>query len=438
MSGGKQRDTDREEQIARILKSVEERLRRFYPRGPQTLDEIEETVEQIGEQIKQDIQGEILDACGSGYLGRTVPCGCGGSLAYKGDNVRTIVTLHGEQSIARAHYWCRGCKRSWHPLDKALGLGRGQCSVRVRALACRFASYLPYAVAAKELALVCRVRLSGSSVQRIAKQTGEALRREWEERQRRLWADPHQDPKRAAPKQMHISMDGVMAHVGGAWREVKLGVCYEPSSSKGPNRAAYYATLAPSLEFGQRMRTLAHWAGEPKCREVAVVADGSDWIWQETAKHFTHRVQVLDFYHASEHLWSLAHIRFGEGAEAAKAWVSLQKERLLNDQVQAVVEDIKEWQPGTQSAQEVRRKELAYLTTHAHRMQYKTFRDTGYHIGSGVMESSCRWVVQQRMKGAGMRWSGEGAEQMLHLRAAWCSRGGNELLNAARSAALNA
>jgi hypothetical protein len=140
MSGGKQRDTDREEQIARILKSVEERLRRFYPRGPQTLDEIEETVEQIGEQIKQDIQGEILDACGSGYLGRTVPCGCGGSLAYKGDNVRTIVTLHGEQSIARAHYWCRGCKRSWHPLDKALGLGRGQCSVRVRALACRFAS----------------------------------------------------------------------------------------------------------------------------------------------------------------------------------------------------------------------------------------------------------------------------------------------------------
>jgi hypothetical protein len=233
-------------------------------------------------------------------------------------------------------------------------------------------------------------------------------------------------------------MDGVMAHVDGVWREVKLGVCYERAGERSPTRASYYATLCSSHEFGQRMRTLGWLAGEPKCRQVAVVADGSDWIWQEASKHFTQRVQVLDFYHASEHLWSVANARFGEGSAAAQEWITQQKGRLLENAVTEVIADIQDWRPNTVASETIKRKELAYLKNHAHRMQYQTYRDAGFHIGSGVMESSCRWVVQQRMKGAGMRWSLQGAEQMLQLRTAWCSRGNRDLLNAARKATIDA
>lgn len=429
--------SDKEEQIARILKAVEERLRRELPDGPQTLDQIEEATEQLGEEIKREIQQEILDALGTGYSGRTLLCSCGQMCRYKSDNVRLVVTLHGEQPVARAYYYCSLCKRGFYPLDRILKLGRGQCSVRVRALACRFASYLPYGMAARELEMVCGVRLSNSSLQRLAKATGQALREEWRERQKRLREHPC-DPKGHAPEQLHISMDGVMAHVGGTWREVKLGVCYERAEGKPSQRSVYYATLAPSGQFGQALRTLGWVAGEPKCRKVAVVADGSDWIWQEVGKHFTQRVQILDYFHATEHLYAFGRSRYGERSPKVEQWVRVQEGRLLDDRVDEVIVDMRAWQPTTKATQEVKRKELGYFMTHAHRMRYKTFKEAGYHIGSGVMESSCRWVVQQRMKGAGMRWSETGAEQMLHLRTAWCSRGHKDLFDAVTRSVLHA
>lgn len=427
----------REERIARILKSVEEQLRRELPDAPQTLDEIERSAEVMGEQIKREIQHELLDLCGTGYQGKAVACPCGGKARHKAESVRSVVTLHGEEPVARAYYYCSACRRGFHPIDGVLGLGSGQCSTHVRALACRFASYLPFALAARELELVCGIKLSASSVQRIAKQTGKQLAKEWDERKQRLW-DREPEVMGRVPEQLHVSMDGVMAHVDGLWREVKLGVCYERANETGPTNASYYATLQHSSEFGQRLRTLAHRAGEPRCRKVAVVADGSDWIWQETGKYFTRRVQILDFYHVCEHLWALANARFGQENPQRAEWVRQQKGRLLEDEVGLVLADIRAWQPCTLPGQDVQRKELAYLSKHAHRMRYKTYRQAGYHIGSGVMESSCRWVVQQRMKGPGMRWSTDGAEAMLQLRTAWCSRNHTELMAAARPAVLHA
>lgn len=427
----------REERIARILKSVEEQLRRELADAPQTLDEIERSAEEMGEQIKREIQHELLDLCGTGHSGKAVACACGGKARFKAESVRSVVTLHGEESIARAYYYCSACRRGFYPIDSVLCLGSGQCSTHVRALVCRFASYLPFALAARELELVCGVKLSASSVQRIAKQTGKQLAREWEAWKKRP-RDPEVKITGRVPEQLHVSMDGVMTHVDGLWREVKLGVCYERAEEKGPTRASYYASLAPSSEFGQHVRTLAHRAGEPRCRKVAVIADGSDWIWQETGKYFTRRVQILDFYHVCEHLWAVSSARFGEGTPSAADWVHQQKGRLLKDKVDLVIADIHGWQPCGQVQQGIQRKELAYLSKHAHRMRYQTFRNAGYHIGSGVMESSCRWVVQQRMKGSGMRWSSDGAEAMLQLRTAWCSRSHNELMEAARTPVLHA
>lgn len=435
---------EREAQIARILKRVEERLWKELPSGPQTLEQIERDVHELGEEIKQDIQEEVVDALGSGHVGPTLGCNCGSVARYRGDAVRSVITLQGEQVLARAYYYCSSCRHGFHPLDRTLALGRGPCSVGVWALACRFASYLPYAVAAQELEMVCGIRLSASSIQRLAKETGRTLMAEWQERETKLRTCPNAEPTGVAPKQLHISMDGVMAHVDGAWREVKLGVCYErseKSEESGTCGAAYYATLESSEPFGRRLRALTWVAKEPRCRQVAVIADGSDWIWKEAARHFTQRTQILDFFHASEHLWTVARTRFPTdeaGDATASEWVDQQKARLMDNRIAEVIADIHRWEPRKEADRETRRKELGYLTQHAGRMKYKTYKDAGFHIGSGVMESSCRWVVQQRMKGAGMRWSRNGAESMLHLRTAWCSRKNEDLIKAARRASMAA
>ena len=109
-----------------------------------------------------------------------------------------------------------------------------------------------------------------------------------------------------------------------------------------------------------------------------------------------------------------------------------QKEHLLNDWIDQVIGAVRVWFPSTQEGHEVRRKALAYLRVHAHRMRYRSLRAAGWHIGSGVVEAMCKGVIQGRMKGAGMRWGEEGAEAMLHLRTAWCSSGYTDFADVAR------
>jgi hypothetical protein len=137
----------------------------------------------------------------------------------------------------------------------------------------------------------------------------------------------------------------------------------------------------------------------------------------------------------AQHLWEVARARF-EAEGAAQEWMVQQKERLLSDQVEAVIEAVESWEPTQAAHGEVRRKVANYLRSHAPRMRYGSYREQGDHIASGVAEASCKSVVQARLKGTGMRWSRSGAEAMLQVRAAWCSAGETDFRAAARAAIL--
>lgn len=166
---------------------------------------------------------------------------------------------------------------------------------------------------------------------------------------------------------------------------------------------------------------LGHLVGADNCRHVGIAADGAEWIWQEVGKYFPTRVQIVDYYHVLEHLWEVARARFGQDTQAQREWIDRQKERLLTDKVTEVIADLGQWLPSDPSCRDLRRRVACYLHTHQRRMRYRTFREQGYHIGSGVAEAGCKAVVQARLKGAGMRWKQEGAEAILHLRCAVCS-----------------
>jgi hypothetical protein len=304
--------------------------------------------------------------------------------------------------------------------------------VGVRALAARFASYLTFRPAAEEMEIVTGVRLSPRTVGRTARAVGEALEAAWKEEEARLYAG-EAPPPMSKPKQAHVEMDGVQVPTKTGWQEAKVGTVFESGAKGGVAQARYYATLAKSEVFGRRMRTLGRAAGVSYCPKLGAVGDGADWIWQEVAKHFPQAVPILDFYHVMEHLWVAARARFREES-AQGEWSHAQAEALLEDRVSAVIGEIEGWEPKSAEASEVRRKLGNYLRDHEAMMQYKSFREQGYHIGSGVAEASCKNVVQARLKRVGARWSDAGAEAMLHLRAAMCSTGPTDLLAPARRA----
>ena len=436
MGSFKPSQESKEEFIKRLTRKYEQTLRQSLTQGPQTLEEIEREVGKIGKQVQKDLLEERLDQSGTGYTTDRIPCSCGRRAAYTADYGRQLLTLQGPMTLKRAYYYCRGCKTGGCPLDAVLGLDKGETSLGVRGLIGRLSAYMPDRKAAAEAELLTGVTLASSTVLRLSRTIGEQLARDWKADEQRLKADRLPGPGRCIPC-LHTSMDGVFVFVDKKWCEAKIGVVYERGEG-GVERIAYYATLAKSTDFGRRWRTLTYVNGSGQCRRLVVVADGADWIWQETGKYAPMSVQILDFYHGVEHLWVVARMRFGEGSAAAAEWISLQKERLLDDKVNDVIADIDLWVPGTVAGDEVRQGQLNYLRTHQHRMLYKTFREAGYHIGSGVVEASCKATVQGRMKGPGMRWREAGAEAMLHLRAAWCTSQQTDFVAIARRASMAA
>ncbi len=179
------------------------------------------------------------------------------------------------------------------------------------------------------------------------------------------------------------------------------------------------------------------WQGSPLrpglavLRPVHVVGDGAPWIWNVAEEHFGARTEVVDFYHACEHIWTVARALAGADAAAAKAWADARIEELRKEGGAPVRAALAKARAPTAEAAEIVRRERGYFATNAAGMAYPTIADQGLPIGSGAVQSSAQHVVQQRMKRPGQRWSCTGGAAMLALRARHAS--GRSLIAAAPS-----
>jgi len=336
-------EDEKQAAIDRVLERMRKKLERDLKIGPQRYDEIERQAQEIGEELKRTIEEEVTRECGDGYVGNHTVCPCGGRSRFRGRYRKQLISRSGCHVISRAYYYCTSCRKGYFPIDDVLGVTNFECTAGVQALSARFCTYLPFRTAASELEIVCGIKLSATTVARHALSAGNALSEEWAHREDLV--NTRKAPRSGyRPHHLQMSMDGAMIFVDGEWREAKLGCCYETGDS-GVINASYYATLRNSAVFGRKVRVLAHYSGLDRCSHTSVVADGARWIWQETGKYFPHSTQVLDFYHACEHLWQMANTRYGDGTSQAREWMKTQKEHLLDDKVDVVIKEVKAWKP---------------------------------------------------------------------------------------------
>ncbi len=139
---------------------------------------------------------------------------------------------------------------------------------------------------------------------------------------------------------------------------------------------------------------------------MVVLGDGAPWIWNLAAEHFPGAVQIVDLYHAKEHVWDVAHAVFGHGTAKASAWATHACSLLEQGHSEALVSAIKALpsippEPG--QARSIPERAVDYFTTNAARMRYPDFRAQGMHIGSGIAEAACKSIVSTRAKRCGMR-----------------------------------
>jgi len=292
----------------------------------------------------------------------------------------------------------------------------------VRAKIARIAALAPFERCSLELQELCGIDVSAKTVERVAEAVGTAVGLEASSRDAAIVAGKVREPS-VSPERLYVTVDGVMASVEKAWHECKVGAVYETKVGSDGSPVAtnieHTATFGNSEAIGDQLYALAFRRGVVRAKQTVVLGDGAPWIWNQARDNFPEAIEIVDFFHAAEHLAQVAASWYGFGTDKAEDWLLRAKDDLLEGKLERILRSVRAWKPTEPEALKVKRTNLGYFRRNKERMRYDHYLSQGLHIGSGVAESSCKTVVQARLKQSGMHWSQRGAEAILQLRVRW-------------------
>ena len=351
-------------------------------------------------------------------------------------------TLFGPVQLQRSYFYDPASQRGRVPLDQALGLIHGFSPALVR-LASRAAAREGYQAASEDLQALAGIPLEGRQIQRLVNQVAPQVAEQLQQGQR---------PDTQPIPILYVEVDGtgvpmVARELAGRkgkqpdgtakTREVKLGAVFTQTycDEEGrPERDYASTTYVGSFEaaepFGLRIREEARRRGLGRAHQVVFIGDGAAWIWELRRLNFPGAVEILDLYHALEHLHLLceslypAQPRWTQKVEST--WAAQLKNGQVVEVITAARRRLRDLGSEPNSPLE---KQIAYFEHHQHRMRYDRYRQAGLFCGSGVVEAGCRAVVGQRLKNSGMFWTESGATSILDLRCALQSNRWDECWN---------
>jgi hypothetical protein len=291
---------------------------------------------------------------------------------------------------------------------------------------------MPFGQAAAGLAWFTGAPVGRETARRLTEAAGAALVALEDAEAERLAAE--RPPPPDGPRVVQLSLDGVMVPlVGGEWAEAKLATAGEVVAGRDAAGepvvrtvdVSCVARLADAEAFGRAILPELHRRGVETAGVAAAVADGSVWIQGVVDLHRPDAVRILDFAHTLEHLNAAAQACFGEGNPTAVGWLDQQATELKHGDPEAVLRAVAVLPvgraPDPAAAAVARDQTLGYLTARRTQIAYAHFRRQGLPIGSGMVESGHKRVVQARLKGAGMHWTRPSVNPMLALRCAVCN-----------------
>ena len=216
----------------------------------------------------------------------------------------------------------------------------------------------------------------------------------------------------------------------GTFREVKVACLFDArdlaelhTNRRELLRKHYEAHLGGPDRLGERTYAAARAAGVTADGSNAISqGDGAPWVWHLVQLHWPAAVEVLDYYHLSEHLHACAQAVWGVESARARTWAREVGTRVLSGDAAVVRQALGRLRPATAAGPPAVAALQRYVRTHAHRMHYGELRQQGYAIASAAVESAHHSVVQRRLKRPGQRWSESGASQILAARRLWCNR----------------
>ncbi len=371
-----------------------------------------------------------------GYAGPRIDCGQGHEAEFVEYRRKGILTVLAGVEVERAYYYCQACGGGILPKDEELDIVGTCFSPGVRRLMGRVGGKDSFNQGRKDLEELAGIRVQTKAVERVSEALGEQIERtcQWE-REPALRGKMVSFPP--VPR-LYIAMDGTGVPVvpreaegrqskdpsGKAkTREAKLGCVFtqtkvdeEGHPVRDLESTTYVGAIETAEAFGRRIYAEAIRRGLTRAAKVIVIGDGAPWIWGIAEEHFPGAVQIVDLYHAREHLADLAKTVYAVGSVRSKQWLAARVEELDAGEVEAVVTSLRRLRPQERTVKDQMNNAIDYFHKNRERMRHAEFRQQGLFVGSGVVEAGCKTIIGQRLKRSGMHWTVRGANAIIALR----------------------
>jgi hypothetical protein len=370
---------------------------------------------------------------------RQLRCACGQQAQYQEIRSRALLTIVGPVRISRPYYLCPRCHTGQFPLDRELDILNSEFSPGVRRMQALVGQEVPFRQGREQLKVLAGLEVTAKSVERTAEAIGADIgQRQQKEIRQALRLDLPGRVGEPIPI-LYVQMDGTGVPVvkketlgrqgktqgqPAHTREVKLGCVFtqttwdaEGYALRDPDSTTYTGAIESAEEFGRRIYAEACRRGWNRAQKKVVMGDGAEWIWNLAAEHFSGALQIVDLYHARQHLWEVTRGLYPNDNAKQKAWMKAHQKRLLDKgKIAQLVSSLRSVRSRHPEVIEKIRSEADYFERNAQRMQYPKFRRQHLFVGSGVIEAGCKTVVASRLKRSGMFWTIRGANAILILR----------------------
>ena len=370
---------------------------------------------------------------------RAAPCPCGHTAHYQELRSKPVLTAVGQVEVSRPYYLCPHCHNGQFPADIELDIENTESSPGVRRVQALVGMESPFVHGRQQMRLLAGLEVTTKSVERTAESIGGDIARcQQEEIQRAVQLELPAILGEPVPI-LYVQMDGTGVPVvkketegrkgktdgqPAHTREVKLGCVFtqtdwdkEGYAIRDPDSTTYTGAIETAEEFGNRIYLEAWNRGWSRAAKKVVMGDGAEWIWNLAEQHFPGAVQIVDLYHARQHLWELARKLYPNDTVSQKAWIKAHQKRLLDKgKIEKLVLSLRSIESINADVREKLRTEADYFERNAERMRYPKFRRQHLFVGSGVIEAGCKTVVGSRLKQSGMFWTVRGANSVIALR----------------------
>jgi hypothetical protein len=369
----------------------------------------------------------------------TLACACGHHAQYRELRAKPLLTVVGRVEVSRPYYLCAHCHTGQFPVDVELDIENAEVSPGVRRMHALVGQEAPFDHGREQMKVLAGLEVTTKAVERTAEGIGgDIARREQEEIQRAVQLELPIVIGEPVPI-LYVQMDGTGVPVvkketegrkgktdgqPSHTREVKLGCVFtqtawdeEGFAIRDPDSTTYTGAIETAEEFGRRLYVEAWKRGSSRAKKKVVIGDGAEWIWNLAPDHFPGAIQIVDLYHARQHLWELVRKLYPNDGGQQKAWMKVHQKRLLDKgKIEKLVTSIRSLSSDNPEVSEKIRIEADYFERNADRMRYPKFRRQHLFVGSGVIEAGCKTVVGSRLKQSGMFWTVRGANAILALR----------------------